>query len=118
MTTAKPFRIELRNTFHTAELYDDNGMSIYDVDGAVAAASKQYPGDWQSVFNGQEAGYPPEDEISVNEQIVRLLESLIHQLGTDSDLESVSNPGAYRALECMARELLIRIDPTHPVNRT
>lgn len=49
------FRVELKDYFHTLELYDSKGREIFDIDSAAEAAEEQYGSGWASVFNGQEA---------------------------------------------------------------
>lgn len=52
---ARPFRVELAGSFHTAELYDSNGSEVYDIDDAASCAECEYGDEWVSVFNGNES---------------------------------------------------------------
>jgi hypothetical protein len=55
---ANKFRIEFWGAFYTGELYDNQGREIFTLEEAIAAAESQYPGQWQSVYNGEEAAEP------------------------------------------------------------
>ena len=64
-------------------------------------------------LTGLESQYvaPP----SPNTQLVSVLESVLHQLSTDSDLaDRVSAPERYRHLERLVRQALASADPTNP----
>jgi hypothetical protein len=50
-------------------------------------------------------------------ETVDYLEGVIHQLSTDSDLDSVTAPHKYQSLLNGARNLLALLDPSHPVIR-
>lgn len=49
------FSVELAGSFHTFKLLDARGHEITNVREAAAFAECEFSGDWQSVFNGDEA---------------------------------------------------------------
>lgn len=49
------FRIEFYGAFYPGELYDSLGREIFTLDEAIQAAEDQHHGEWQSVYNGEEA---------------------------------------------------------------
>jgi len=51
-----------------------------------------------------------DEPLSYETEERQLLEALYHQLGTDSDLEQVSNPEAYRGLCLRLRDVLTKHD--------
>jgi hypothetical protein len=74
------FRIELLGSFYTFELYDSRGREIFTLDEAIEAAEEQYPNEWQSVFNGEEAVENPAlTELPSGEDAIYSLDLSPHQ---------------------------------------
>lgn len=46
------FRVSMRGSFHTYELYDASGKEIFDLNTACEEAERQFPREWSDVFNG------------------------------------------------------------------
>ncbi|MCH8044090.1 MAG: hypothetical protein IID44_10285 [Planctomycetes bacterium] len=49
-----------------------------------------------------------------HDMLIELLGSLLHQLGTDSDLDEIAGAAKYDRLEEQVRDVLELLDPTHP----
>ena len=50
----------------------------------------------------------------LHDEMIELLGSLLHQLGTDSDLDEIAGAAKYDRLEEQVRDVLELLDPTHP----
>lgn len=53
----------------------------------------------------------------LHDEMIELLGSLLHQLGTDSDLGEIAGAAKYDRLEEQVRDVLELLDPTHPALR-
>ena len=51
----KPFNITLVGTFHSFTLYNHKGEEIFDLEEAIEFAEDYYNGNWDEIFNGEEA---------------------------------------------------------------
>lgn len=56
------FRVELKGSFYTYELYDERGAEVFDLEDAVRVANWLYPDQWSCVYNGSESAVPEDSQ--------------------------------------------------------
>ena len=48
----RPFRVKLRGSMHTFELYNKRGEEITDLVEAADCAEEEFGDEWEEVYNG------------------------------------------------------------------